>query len=48
MITIGKEDGRIIVKFSYNPDYIAKLKLLMDISGVLRKNTGVFRLIIVL
>ncbi len=26
MIAIGREDGRIIVKFPYNQEYIAKIK----------------------
>jgi len=42
-IRIEKENNeRLRITFPYNAGYIAKIRVLRDISGILRKSTGVF------
>jgi len=44
-IRIEKENNeRLRITFPYNAGYIAKIRVLRDISGILRKSTGVFLL----
>ncbi|RKY51880.1 MAG: hypothetical protein DRP89_08585 [Candidatus Neomarinimicrobiota bacterium] len=42
MIRVERGNGGIIVKFSYNPDYIIKIKPSRGINGIPKRNIGAF------
>lgn len=45
MIRVESSENVIIIKFPYNPDYIAKLKPLKATDGILMENTGAFHIL---